>query len=124
MARTPTIAATGTTTRTVTLKPTLKRKLQAELRAYMELRQQAKVLEHAMAKHKDVVEQIRAETGESHLDFEGFKIARVATIQARLVKEKLLAQGVSMAQIEAATEHKPARAYTKISMPGEKGDEG
>lgn len=114
---TPTV--TATTTHTVTIKPMLRRKLLSELKAYAELKANVKVLEHAMEGHKTTISAIREVTGEDAIELDGFKVTHVTPTRTTLSKEKLLQAGVTMAQIEAATETKAIKAFDKISIPGE-----
>lgn len=120
----PTIQVQATTTHTIKLQPTLKRKLLTELRAYAELDQQVKAIKHARDKHKDAVRTLRESTGEGSLTIEGFRITDVTGVSSTLDKKKLIAQGVTLAQIEAATVTKPKKAYEKITCPGAHADAG
>ncbi len=110
----------ATTVHKVTLKPTVRRQLLTELKTYAELKSQAKALEQAMEMHKAKIGAIRAETGETAIEIEGFKITYVTGERKILNKELLLQQGVTMAQIEAATETKPNKPYDKVTCPGDK----
>lgn len=110
---------TATTTHKVALKPTVKRRLLQELKAFAELKGQLKAIEHAMEGHKGAIAAIREETGETTLELEGFKITYVTPTRSSLDKGLLLAQGVSMAQIEQATTVVPTKPYVKVSLPGE-----
>ena len=115
-------SVTTTETRTITIRPTLKKKLLAELRPYAELKAQAKALEHAMTGHKDRVEVIRDEIGEPNLELEGFKISRVQGDYTSITKELLLQFGIPMSTIEDIWDaaRKPKKAFTKITVPGDK----
>lgn len=114
---------TATTTQTIKLKPTVRKKLLASLKIYSELRTQIKALEHALDKHKDIVSQLREETGEQSLSLEGYTVTLVAPLRSKLEPAKLIALGVSMETIQAATTVKPTKAYVKISVPGEQSRE-
>jgi len=111
---------TATTTQQIVLKPSLKTKLMKELRLYAELRSQREAIDAAMDKHKASIEVIRDEAGEQSLKVEGYTISLVAPVRAILDKMRLIANGVTLAQIEDSTVHKPSKPYCKISLPGEK----
>ena len=119
----PTLTATVTTTRELVLKPTVRRKLLTELKTYQELKGQLDAIKSAMDKHKGVIGKLREETGEQSIKIDGFSVTLVAPVRSTLDKQKLIAQGVTMAQIEAATIVKPGAAYEKISLPGNGRDE-
>ena len=111
---------TTTTTHEVTLKPTLRRRLLTELRTYGELKAQRAALDLAMTKHRSAIEGYLGETGEASLSLEGYKVTLVCPITSRLDKMKLVEQGVTTAQIEAATVTTPGRSYVKVTVPGER----
>ena len=110
---------TTTTTHEVTLKPTLRRRLLTELRTYGELKAQRAALDLAMTKHRGTIEGYLGETGEASLSLEGYKVTLVCPITSRLDKMKLVEQGVTTAQIEAATVTTPGRSYVKVTVPVE-----
>jgi hypothetical protein len=111
--------ATATTTHTVNIAPRLRRKWLQELKAYAELKSNLKVIEHAMEGHKTTISALLEESGETAVELDGFKVTHVTPTRTTLSKEKLLLAGVTMAQIEAATETKAVKAFDKISCPGE-----
>ena len=119
----PALTATVTTTRELVLKPTVRRKLLTELKTYQELKGQLDAIKSAMDKHKGVIGKLREETGEQSIKIDGFSVTLVAPVRSTLDKQKLIAQGVTMAQIDAATVVKPGAAYEKISCPGNGKDE-
>lgn len=110
----------ATTTEEVTLKPVVAKKLRTELNAYQEIKEQIKVLTAAADAHKATIGKLRESTGHGSITFEGFKITEVHGVQIKLDQKKLIAQGVTTAQIEAATVTTPKKPYEKISFPGEK----
>ena len=111
---------TATTTTEIKLKPQVRRKLLTALKTYAQLHAQIKALETAADKSKDTVQDLLIETGEQSLSLEGFKTTLVSPIKRTLSKEKLVQQGVTMAQIEAATVTTSTKPYVKITAPGEK----
>jgi hypothetical protein len=118
----PPLTATVTTTHEITLRPTLRRKLLAELRVLAELDTQLKALELAKAKHKDVIETIRAETGEDKLSLEGFTVTRVPGAVRRVLDEKKLIAlyDLSVEELDACRVEKVSASYTKVTLPGVK----
>ena len=114
---------TATTTHEVRLSPAVRRKLLTELRTYEQLKQQKAAIESAMEKHKTIIAAIREETGEQTIKLEGFSVTLVAPVRSTLDKKKLIAQGVTTAQIEAATVISPGKSYTKVTVPAEEDPE-
>ncbi len=117
----PVATTTTTITERVKLTPQLRRKLLAELRMFAELKTQSKALDLAMGKVKTKVEAVLGEVGESNLSVDGFKTCLVcAKGSSKIDPMKLVAQGVTTAQIEKATVvGAPKTPYIKISCPGE-----
>ena len=116
----PTATVTATTTHELKLKPTTKRKLLTELKAYAELKTQRDAIDHAMKGHKNTVEGLLEETGESSLSIDGFKTTLVAGTRKSLDRKKLIAAGVTQAQLEAGTTETLNTPYVKITIPGAK----
>lgn len=110
----------ATTTTEVELKPSVRRKLLAELRAYASLKEQRDALSEQMDTKKVAIGAIREATGEQSIALEGFKVTEVRGVSSKLDKKKLLLQGVTMAQIEAATTTSPKKPYELVTVPGEK----
>lgn len=103
------------------LEPRLKRKLLTELKTYAQLAMQAKAVEKAMEKHKGAIAKLRDEQDEVSIEVDDFKVTLVAPLRSTLDKQKLIAQGVTTAQIEEATVVTPVRPYVKITLPGVRG---
>ena len=120
---TPTITAKATTVESVSLRPAVKRQLLTELRAYAELHAQAAALKHAMEKHKTRIGEIRAATGSTAIEIEGFKIAEVRGVRSVFNKDKFVAMGGSLQMYTDACETKPNKPYERITVPGEGGDD-
>lgn len=116
----PATSLTVKTEQDITIKPTVRKKLLTALRTYAELRVDLKAIEAAMDKQKGTIGAIREEIGEQSLGLEGFTVTLVAGVRSTLDKAKLIAQGVTVAQIEAATTTKPTKPYTKITVPGQR----
>lgn len=118
---------TTTQTTEVALKPVLKRRLLLKLRTYEELATQMRALKAAQDKIKGEVETLFIDADEFQALQEGaavgdFKIKYVSPIRSSLDKKKLLAQGVTMAQIENATVSRPTKPYVKITTPNDAED--
>lgn len=110
---------TVTTTKQVKLAPQLKKKLLVAMKEHAAIAAQIKVLEFAKKGKRDKVEDILVnEIGEESLSIDGYKATFISPIKTRLDKAKLIAQGVTMAQIEMATITTPGKSYTKITAPG------
>jgi len=116
----PTMTATVSTTKEVKLSARVTRRLLTELSAYLGLKTQLDAIKTAMDGHKVAIEALRAETGESSIELNGFKVTLVQPAgRATLDKKKLLEAGVTMSQLESGTVTKPVKPYTKVSTPGE-----
>lgn len=114
-----TATLTATVVQTVTLKPHQKRKLSAALHAYGDIKQQIEALEEALAVHKTEIESIREASGATCIEQDGYKVTLVQPKDRLVIDEKkLLAQGITMTQIENAKDAKPVKAYTKVTLPG------
>lgn len=114
------LTVTTTTTAEVKLKPTLKKKLLTQLKTFHELKQELKVIQAAMDRHKTIIEECVIESGEQSLAIDGYKTTMVFPVRSTLDKKKLIDQGVTLAQIENATVNKPGRHYVKVTCPGDK----
>lgn len=111
---------TTTTKEEVKLKPAVRARLVKSLRVYADLRDQLKVIEAAMDKHKAEIGKIRDEAGVTALAIEGFKVTQVSNLRTTLDKKKLIEMGVTTEMLEEATTTKPGRPYEKITCPGQK----
>jgi len=116
----PTMTATVTTSKEVKLSARITRRLLTELSAYQGLKAQLDSIKTAMDGHKATIEALRAETGESSIELNGFKVSLVQPAgRACLDKKRLLESGVTMAQLEQGTVVKPVKGYCKVTVPGE-----
>jgi hypothetical protein len=116
----PTMTATVSITKEVKLSARVTRRLLTELSAYQGLKMQLDSIRAAMDGHKANIEMLRAETDESSIELDGFRITLVQPAgRASLDKKKLLEAGVTMSQLESGTVVKAVKPYTKISIPGE-----
>lgn len=114
------LTVTTTTVEQVKLKPQIAKKLKLKLNNYAALTQEMRTLKAAMALELEGIEGIRAETGVDKLEFDGAKITRVSGTQKKLNHAKLIQLGCAATWIEQAMEEKPKKAYTKVTLPGEK----
>lgn len=112
------VSVTVSTTSELVLKPAVKSKLLRELRLYEKAKLALKDAEALAEKHKAAVAGIREEIGEQTVKVDGFTVTLVAGTKSKLDKGKLIAQGVTTAQIEMATVVTPSKAYTLITLPG------
>lgn len=112
----PTVTTTQTTD--VQITPAQKVRLRRQLTEYSRLGSEIEALETKRAKTKTAVEAVQVEIGAEKIDFEGFKITLVAGgVSKKLDEKKLVAQGVTTAQIENATVYTPKKSYTLITPP-------
>lgn len=116
----PALSLVTTTVQAVTLKPLVAKKLTVALETYQTLRTEIKALQAALALEQERIEAIRTSVGAPSFEFKGAKITRVEGVSSKLDQKKLIALGVTTAQIEKATVYTPKKAYTKITLPGEK----
>jgi hypothetical protein len=95
-------------------------KLVARLKARAELQAQLAALEHALKKNTDEIEQVRAEIGEKAFSIEGHKISRIEGVYRSFDKKQYVTLGGDLRLYEQAMVEKPRKAYTKVTMPGER----
>jgi hypothetical protein len=104
----------------VIIAPKLRRRLLLDCKAYAGLKAQAADIKADMDALNASIESTREEIGETSVGLEGFKVTRVFGTTSKLDHKKLKAQGVTDAQIEAATVITPKKAYTLVSVPGQR----
>jgi transposase len=112
------LSVTATVTKEVTLAPALKTRYLQALKSYAKLKTQREALDFAMKQHREQVEAVLAESGETSLALEGYKTTLIAPVRKQLDQKKLLALGVSMDIIQAATVEVATTPYIKITVPG------
>ena len=113
---------TATTTHQVKIEPRLKRRLLVELKGYAVLKAQRDALDSAMTKTRSKIEDVLGDIGESSLSVEGFKTTLVAPVRTTLDEKKLIANGVTMDQIEASKVQTATKPYVKVTCPKEHED--
>lgn len=114
------VTMTTTTTEEIKLKPLVAKKLKLKLGNYASLAKEIKALKAAQVVELEAIEAIRADTGAFKFEFEGAKITRIEGTHKKLNHKTLIQLGCAAAWITQATEEHPKRAYTKITLPGEK----
>jgi len=112
--------STSIETRTeVELAPHTAAVLIANLDTYHDLVLQRKILDAAIDHAKETIGEMVTETGYEALAIASSKITLVRGVSSTLDKKKLLAMGVTLAQLDAATVVKPKKPYWKISGAGD-----
>lgn len=120
---TATATATVSETHVVKLAPLVRRRLLTSLRVYGELKTQLEAIKLEMSKAKDNIEGALIDTGETSIALDGYKATYVSPVRTHLGKQKLIASGVTLAQIEGATIVRPGKSYVKVSTPGGKDED-
>ena len=113
-------AVTTDVVQRVKIAPRLRTKLVTALRTYSGLKTQLTVLEAAMKKVRVGIEDILTEVGESNLAIDGYKTTLVAPMRSALSREKLIANGVTVQQINDSTEQIATTPYIRITPPGQR----
>jgi hypothetical protein len=117
MASRATQTVTAETDITITVKQ--KARLLKQLEAYTNLKTELKDLEEAVRLIVADIELQRETIGATAFEIEGYKITRVdGQVTRKLDQKKLLAQGVTLAMIEAATDVTPKKPYTLVNRIG------
>jgi hypothetical protein len=118
----PSITTTVSTTITkvVKLLPSLRRQLLVELQAAQKDKITMKAAEERYETRKAKIRKLRESTGEESLEFDGYTITNVTGLVSRFDEKKMLAHGLSMAEIESFRVTTPKKAYEKITFPSEK----
>lgn len=109
----------------VKISPALKRRLMLKLRTYAELKANQHVIEQGLAGLRDEIEGLFVDAGEfsalqAGVKVDKFKLVHVSPVRKKLDPMRLIAQGVTTAQIEEATVTVPTRGFVKVTCPGEK----
>jgi dynactin complex subunit len=101
----------------IVIEPRVRARIETKLREYGKLEQQIDKLNEELEVLKADLVDLREITGYKALDLPGFgKITLVdGGTTKSLDKKKLLAQGVTMAQLEMATVEKPKKGHTLIT---------
>jgi len=103
----------------VQLSPEVGAHLAAQLDTYHELCFQRKVLDAQIETEKEAIGATVLATGYEKLGIAKSIVTLVRGVTSKLDMAKLFAQGVTGAQVEAATVTKPKKPYWKISGEGD-----
>ena len=118
------LSVTTTATTEIELTPKVQHKLKLELAEYARLDVAYKLAkEERDAKLADI-EDLRESVDAKSFKFEGATITRVEGVSKSLDKKKLVQLGCAMAWIEEATTTKSKKAYTKVTLAGDKEADG
>lgn len=97
------------------LTPTQREYLEASLGTYADLKVDVENLTHLMDIEKQTIGQVLSEAGVDKARTDDFTMCWVrGSVSSTLDKKALLAAGVSLAQIEAATVTRPKKDYFQI----------
>lgn len=106
------------------LRPVVQKRLQAAFKQYEDVSTQIALLEEQKAQVKKAIAAIRDGAGVTSLELAGYKTTLVSPVSSRIDPKRLLAQGITEAQIKAATVVKPGASYEKVTTPKIKGWDG
>ncbi len=105
-------------TQGTSLSPEQQETVRVVARGLLQTQAEIKRLEADAEMFKAQLEVIRVESGQNELEVDGYKISRIQQTYQALNKEVLMSRyGLSMAQIEDATENRPKKAYTLVTGP-------
>lgn len=110
---------------TLTTEVTLGAKTQAHLEALMQnyavLEDEAALISEQMDEEKKTITAIMEDAGVTTLRVDNRPVCLVkGATSSKLSKPKLLAQGITMAQIEAATTRSPKKTHLRMGKVGDK----
>lgn len=97
-------------------------RLHSVLTQYNGLREQIDLLEGLADAERQQLQAILEEDGIDKALIDGFNVAIVRGTSSSLDKKKLVALGVTEAQLAMATTTKPKKPYVAVRKAGEKGD--
>lgn len=113
------LEVTTTQTTTVDLAPVAAAHLSATLDTLAELKFQIDALQHLVDIERQTVQQYMDEAGVDKMQIAGVHLAIVRGVTSTLDKKKLIALGVTPAQIEMATTTTPKKPYLTIRATNE-----
>lgn len=115
------LSTTVETTQEVSLKPAIQKKLRTSLTEIANLSSTIKEMQAELDAQKAIVEAIRAETGLTSFNYEGYTVTEVRGTTTYVDIQWLIDEGiVSPSQKEMATKVKPKKPYTLVTCPKEK----
>lgn len=105
---------TTTQTTEVTIEPEVQAHLAGVLNTYTELKTQLDAIQTTIDAEKAVIKLILEDAGVDSVKAGGYSLSIVKGTSSTLDKRKLMAQGVTVAQLEAATTVRPKKEYLSI----------
>ncbi len=103
------------------LSPTIRRTLEACLSTYATLTADAKLLQEQADLEKSKIGKLLADHGYDRVKTDEFSLTWVrGSTTSKLEPNKLIAQGVTLAQLDAATVTKPRKDYFQIRGKSER----
>lgn len=115
-----TTSVTTTVRKVVKLLPSLRRQLLVELAAAQKEKLAVKAAEEKYDKRKAKIRKLRESTGEESLEIDGYTMTNVQGTNTRFDEKKMIAHGLSVAEIESFKTTTPKKAYEKLTFPSEK----
>lgn len=112
------LALATKTAETASVEPTPA--LRTTVKDYMTAKLAYDRAEAALVICKTAVQEEFLNLGETHVSVDGVPLAWVCPTTSKLDQKKLIAQGVTFAQIEAATTISPGTPYLRITLPKER----
>jgi hypothetical protein len=111
---------TTTTTKVVKLLPSLRRQLLVELSTAQKHKLAMKQAEEKYDRAKAKIRSLREKAGVESLEIDGYTTSNVTGTMTQWDEKKMIAHGLSIAEIESFKVHKPKRPYEKVTFPSEK----
>ncbi len=115
-----TTTVTTTTTQVVKLLPSLRRQLLVELAAAQKEKLSLKAAEDKWDARKAKIRKLREQAGVETLEIDGYIVSNVTGTMTQWDEKKMLAHGLSMAEIESFKVTRPKKAYEKVTFPAQK----
>jgi hypothetical protein len=115
-----TVSVTTTVTKTVKLLPSLRRQLLVELAAAQKDKIAMKAAEGRYEKRKAKIRALRESTGNASLEIDGYTTSDVTGTMTRWDEKRMLAHGLSMAEIEGFKVTVPKKPYEKVTFPSDR----
>lgn len=100
------------------IRPEVRLALTTALHDWAEIKAARDHADAQLAASKGRIDDLMAGIPDGSVSIAGFKVTLVTPTVATLDKERLLVEGVTLAQIERATIVRPGRPYHKITVPG------
>lgn len=115
----PSLQQTEKTLAEIQLSDEIRARLDAYLSTYQDLNEQLAMIQDALGIEKSKIGKILADHGYNNVNTETFSLYWTrGSHSSSLNKQKLIAQGVTLAQIEAATVSRPKKDFFTIREKG------